>query len=129
MTADIIKLAVIGVVSAVLVISIREKRPDFAVLATIGAGTVILFVALPWLSDVMDMLRRTFAVHNVVDNGYITVIIKIIGIAYIAEFGGQICADAGSNALAANVELAGKIAIIAVSAPIILDLFNRVMAL
>ena len=55
--------------------------------------------------------------------------LKITGIAYLSQFGMQICADAGEGAIAAKIELAGKILIMTVSAPILLAVLDVVMGL
>jgi stage III sporulation protein AD len=57
--------------------------------------------------------------------GHIATVIKIIGIAYAAEFGSQICADAGEGAIASKIELGGKGLIMAISTPIIVSLVEQ----
>jgi stage III sporulation protein AD len=57
-------------------------------------------------------------------------VLKITGIAYIAEFGAEVCKDAGEGSIASKIELAGKVTIIVLAVPIItslLDLIIKVM--
>jgi stage III sporulation protein AD len=60
---------------------------------------------------------------------YVLVVVQIIGIAYVAEFGAQICSDAGEGSIASKIELAGKILIMGVAAPIIISLVEQVIAI
>ena len=64
-----------------------------------------------------------------VNTVYVETILKIIGVAYIAEFASQISKDAGQGAMAAKVELAGKIIILAMSIPILSVLIETVINL
>ena len=61
---------------------------------------------------------------------YLDTVLRVIGVAYLAAFGGQVCRDAGEGALAAKVELAGKVLILAMSVPLmfaLLDLILRIL--
>lgn len=60
---------------------------------------------------------------------YLQTILKIIGIAYIAEFGAQIAKDAGQGAIASKIELAGKIFILVLAIPIIKAVIEMIIAL
>jgi stage III sporulation protein AD len=56
-------------------------------------------------------------------------VLKIIGIAYIAEFGAQIVRDAGQESIASKIELAGKVLILVLAIPIISIIIETVMKL
>ncbi len=58
---------------------------------------------------------------------YVETILKIIGIAYIAEFGAQITRDAGQGAMAAKIELAGKVLILVMAIPILTVLIETII--
>ena len=50
---------------------------------------------------------------------YLSIILKITGIAILTEFGVSICKDAGEAAIASKIEFGGKIIIMSISIPII----------
>jgi stage III sporulation protein AD len=58
---------------------------------------------------------------------YFTSVLKITGIAYISEFGAEICRDAGEGAIASKIEMAGKVIIIALAIPVITSLIDLVL--
>jgi stage III sporulation protein AD len=58
---------------------------------------------------------------------YFATVLKITGIAYIAEFGAEICNDAGESAIASKIELAGKVIITVLAVPIITSMLDLIM--
>ena len=109
----IVGLAVLGVTLAV---TVRSFRPELSLLIGVSTGNVVLLSVVGELTGVIDTLR-TVAQQYGVDDGYLGVLLKIIGVAYLAQFGVQICRDAGESAAAAKVELAGRILILSAALP------------
>jgi stage III sporulation protein AD len=74
------------------------------------------------------MLQK-IAVNANVNLIYVETILKIIGIAYIAEFAAQITKDAGQGAIASKIELGGKILILAMAIPILTVMIETIIQL
>lgn len=110
----IVGLAVLG---ATLAVTVRSFRPELSLLIGVSTGIVVLLSVVGELTGVIDTLR-TVAQQYGVDDGYLGVLLKIIGVAYLAQFGVQICRDAGESAAAAKVELAGRILILSAALPV-----------
>lgn len=109
----IVGLAVLG---ATLAVTVRSFRPELSLLIGVSTGIVVLLSVVGELTGVIDTLR-TVAQQYGVDDGYLGVLLKIIGVAYLVQFGVQICRDAGESAAAAKVELAGRILILSAALP------------
>ena len=126
MDSLIFRIAVTGIISALLAVVLKKDNPVFAVLIGLAGSILIFFMILPRLGAVIDMLRT---IGDSLGSGYayVSVVLRVIGIAYIAEFGSSICADAGESGLASRVELAGKVLILTTSAPIILTLLRQIL--
>ena len=123
---NIYQIIAVAVLGTVLAMTIRPFRPEMALVVGICTGVIVLFDALAELSGVMDALKG-LADRYGIESGYIGVLLKIIGIAYAAQFGAQVCADAGENAIAGKVELCGRILILAAAMPAtIMTLMNAV---
>ncbi len=125
---DIIQIVAIGIIATVLAVTVRKQAPEFSILISITAGILIFLIVLPKLESVLTILK------NISDNvdlnmSYILIVFKIIGISYLAEFGAQICQDAGEGVIASKIEMAGKILIIVISAPILLTLLNMLLSM
>ena len=80
------------------------------------------------LGNLLALLRET-AEQAGVGEGYFSVVLKVIGIAYLTQFGAQLCADAGEGAIASKIELAGKVVMMTVAAPVLTGLLEMVMGL
>jgi stage III sporulation protein AD len=77
---------------------------------------------------IIQMLQK-IAVNANVNLIYVETILKIIGIAYIAEFAAQITKDAGQGAIASKIELGGKILILAMAIPILTVMIETIIQL
>ena len=108
-----LKFAVIAVICAVLCVLVRQIRPEIAVFVQLGGIIVIVVMIIGYLKTVLAASTELFEKFNVLDAGYFKLLIKVLGIAVVSKTGADICADSGNSALAANVELAGKVIIIA----------------
>jgi len=126
---EIIQIVGLGIIATVFIVLLKSLRPEIAMLISIITGVVIFIVVAGKLSSIVEILNN-IANKAGVDMAYLSTLLKIIGIAYIVEFGAEICKDAGESAIASKIELAGKVAIIFLALPIItalLDLIIKVM--
>ncbi|HEY8449946.1 MAG TPA: stage III sporulation protein AD [Bacillota bacterium] len=120
---QVVSIALLGTIALVL---LRQARPELAVPVSVLAGVIILFFVLEQIGAVVrlasDLLDQA-GVHV----RYAGSLLKIIGIAYLTEFGAQICRDAGEGAVAAKVELAGKVFILLLAVPIIVAVVETLL--
>ena len=115
---DIIKLSGIAVTGAVISITLKKSRPEISILVSITTGIIILYSVLNVLGDVMSGITEIIEASGI-DMKYFTVISKIIATAYICEITGEICRDSGEGAIAAKIEMAGKLIIMTMSLPLV----------
>jgi len=111
---QIVLLAMIGTSIAAL---LRSVRPELAVAAVVVTGATVLLAAVGELTGLFDTVRALAAEYGL-DDGYLGVLIKIVGIAYAAQFGADVCRDAGEAGTAAKVELCGRVLILACALPV-----------
>lgn len=120
---DIMKIVMVGIIAAVLAVLLKEERPEMAILVSIVTGLVIFVFLITKLNSVISVLKY-FASKANIDVLYFSTILKIIAIAYITEFGAQICRDAGEVGIASKIELAGKVLIMVIAIPILAALMD-----
>ncbi len=125
---SIVQIGVIGLICVILIINIRRENPQIAVLLSLAGGLIITFNLMPIFKSIIELITQISEKIDV-NFKYISMIIKIVGIAYIAEFCSQICIDAGEGAVASKIELAAKVFIIAASLPVIYGLIQTVNSL
>ena len=74
-------------------------------------------------------IKYFFALFKEDDMEYITLLMKMIGVTYLSEFSSSICRDAGYSAVAGQIELVGKLTILTIGMPIVLALFELMVAM
>jgi len=125
---EIVQIVGLGLVATILALVIKEQKPLFAFLLAVTSGVIIFAFLIGKISDVIRILER-LAVHANLNMVFLETILKIIGIAYIAEFGAQMTRDAGQGAIASKIELAGKVLILVMAVPIIQIIIETVIDL
>lgn len=123
---EILQIVGLGIVATILIMLVKTHKPEIAIQISILTGIIIFIFIAAKLSAVLDLLRN-FIEKVDIDTSYINVLIKIVGIAYIAEFGSEICKDAGEASIASKIELAGKVIIAALAFPIITSLLDLIV--
>lgn len=125
---EIVQIVGIGIVAAILSMTIKQEKPQLAILVSISAGILIFFIIadkLPYIVEIFnDIVNKTQ-----VDTIFISTLLKIIGIAYITEFGSQICKDMGENSIASKIELGGKVLIMILGMPILTALTETILGI
>lgn len=120
-----VKVVFIGLVAVFAVLLLKVGKPEFAMAVSLCACVLILLFAGGHLSKVVEELRNLFRYVKLPD-GYLTILLKILGISYLAEFGSALCKDAGQAAVAGQIEIVGKLAILVLSMPVITSLFETI---
>lgn len=118
----------LGLLTAILVLIVKEQKPMFAFLLTVFTGITIFLFLLGKITSLIGVLEELAGKADV-DMIFLRTILKIIGIAYIAEFGAQIVRDAGQEAVASKIELSGKILIMIMAIPIVTAIIETVVRL
>ncbi len=121
----IIKIAAAGIIGAVLAVTVKEYKKEFALFIGIGSGIVIIGLLLDSIGRIRDLFAAMVVAAGI-SGEYVSIIVKVIIISYICEFAVQFCADAGEKAIGSKIELAGRILILAASLPIIENLFSLI---
>lgn len=127
-TIEIIQIVGLGLITTFLALVVKEQKPIFAFLLTVFSGVLIFLFLIDQIYLIVTMLQK-IAVNANINMIYVQTILKIIGIAYIAEFGAQIAKDAGQGAIASKIELAGKVFILVMAIPIITAIIETVIGL
>ncbi|MDA8442545.1 MAG: stage III sporulation protein AD [Peptococcaceae bacterium] len=125
---DVLQIVGFALVATILIVVVKNQRPEIALQISVVAGIVIFLMVVSKIKAIIDVLND-LANHAGVNSYYLTIILKIVGVAYIAEFGAQVCRDAGEGAIATKVEFAGKIMVLVLALPIIVAILESVVRL
>lgn len=123
---DIIKIIGVGLIALIIIIIVKQYRPEFTMYVSVAAGIIILLLVMDKLSAIIDLLTN-LANKTSLNNEFIFLLIKITGIAILTEFASSVCKDSGETAIASKVDMGGKVIIIAMSIPIIATLLETIL--
>lgn len=126
---EIFPITIFALVGVILIVLLRQhQRPEIALILSITVGVLIFIPMVGKLGNILTVLKDLAGKANV-NFVYLGTLLKIIGIAYIADFGAQICRDAGEGAVASKVEFAAKILVMLLALPIIIAILELLMRL
>lgn len=119
----IFKIAAIGVAASLLALWLKKDKPEYGIYLSLAAGIMIFGLITSQLQTVSTAISD-IAEYISIDKKYITILLKVIGIAYICEVSANLCKDSGYASIASWIELAGKISILVMSLPIMMSLLD-----
>lgn len=119
----VVTIGIVGIAAVMLAVQLKGVRSEYAAYLVMAAGCFIFFYGVSKMGSILDALERVQAMIRI-NPVYLTTLVKMTGITYIAEFAAGICKDAGYGAIAGQIEIFGKLSILAVSMPIVLALME-----
>lgn len=123
---EIIKIVGIGLIALILIMVVKQYRPEFQLYISLIAGVLILYLAMDKLKNVINLLKQ-ISEKSGVNSSFLAILLKMTGIAFLAEFAISICKDAGETSIANKVEIGSKAIIISMSIPIIYNLLEVIL--
>lgn len=123
---EIVQVVGLGLIAALLVLILKEYRPEMAMQVSLIAGVIIMLLVVNRIVGAVNVITET-AVAAGINLVYLQILLRVIGIAYLAEFGAQICRDAGEGSIASRVELAAKVIILVMAVPVIVEIMESVL--
>ncbi|MFZ5925236.1 MAG: stage III sporulation protein AD [Bacillota bacterium] len=123
---DIARVLAVCVVATVLIVMLRSQRPEIAIWLSIITAVIVFASMLRHISFLVraltDLASRTKA-----GNIYFVTVLKVIGVAYLASFGAEVCRDAGEGAIATKLEFAGKVIILVMALPVLVAVLETII--
>lgn len=89
---DIIKIIGIGLISLVMIILLKQYKPEFAIYISLLTGVLILILVMDKLSGVVELIK-SISNQSSINQQFIVLLIKITGIAFLSEFAVSVCKD------------------------------------
>jgi stage III sporulation protein AD len=114
---NVVAIAGIAILSAILAAMLRRYHQEYSVILSIAAGIIILFEVFANIAPALRQINSLLSASGI-SSEYAAILLKALGICFLAQFAADSCRDAGESALASKVELAGKIAIVILSLPL-----------
>ena len=118
---EIIKIIGIALTALVIIIMLKQYRPEYAVFISILTGVLILVLVMDKLTGIINIIQSIQDKFGI-NTQFIAILIKITGIAFLSEFAVSICKDSGEAAIASKIEIGSKMSI-----PIISNLLEIIL--
>ena len=125
-----LRVAIIGIIAIVLATQFKSSKSEYGTYISLTACIIILFLGMSKLEAIINGINKIQS-YIQINPTYLSILLKIVGITYIAEFASSLCKDAGHGAISSQIELVGKLTILSISMPILLallDLINDFLA-
>ena len=122
---DIFRIIGVAFITAITSLLLKSTKPELSFAVTVTGVIVILLFLVDALKNTLNIFMVISQMTGI-ENGLLKILLKIVGVGYITEFAAGILNDFGSNAVADKVTLAGKIAIVMLSLPVIESLLTLV---
>lgn len=125
---EIFKIVAVGILICVVTLILKQVKPELSVTVVIAGSVILITYALSYFSTVFQVFG-TIVNKTGIDQGLFTILLKLIGVGYLVEFGASICEDTGNSSIANKIVLCGKITIFIMAMPIITSLFQLILDL
>lgn len=122
---EILKIAAIGLITAVCTLMLREVKSDISFMVLITGSCIMLLAVIDYFTGILDAVGVIIEKANL-STSILTIVMKIIGIGYITEFTSGLLDDVGMKSLSDKITLAGKLIIFGLSIPILIQLFDLI---
>jgi len=120
-----IQIALFGVVGTLLALQFKSGKSEYGIYVSLA---VSLFLFLCMLSRLEIFVRTVKKIANYIklDAGQMSILLKMAGVTYVAEFASGICKDAGYQNIAVQIEIFTKLTILAIGMPVLLSLLELI---
>ena len=123
---EVIKIIGIGLIALILIIILKQYKPEFVIYVSLIAGALILTLTFSKISGIIELINSLSSKVSI-NQEFIKLLIKITGIAILTEFTVSICKDTGETAIASKIDMGGKVIMVSMSVPIIAGLLETII--
>lgn len=120
-----VKVAVIGLAGVLLAVLVRSYKSEYGSYVILGIAVLIFGLICTQLKSIVSAIN-TFAEYVNIEKKYITILIKMLGITYVAEFATAICKDLGYQSISAQIEMFARLTLFAISIPVVSSLIETI---
>ncbi|MDD7483330.1 MAG: SpoIIIAC/SpoIIIAD family protein [Clostridia bacterium] len=115
-----------GLIAAVVCLLLRKTNPEIAMLLSLAAGILLLIPAFSQIQEIFAAFQSISSRYSALQP-YLTTLLKAAGICLLTQFAGDTCRDAGESSLANRIEFAGRISILGMAVPLMLEVLQMIL--
>lgn len=122
---NIVQVGIIGIIGALLAVQFKNGKTEYGIYMSVGISMFIFLSIVERLEEIIAAVKMVNQWISI-DIPYISTLIKMLGITYIAEFASAICKDTGYQTIASQIEIFSKLTIFALSLPVLTALLETI---
>lgn len=122
-----IKIALLGMVTVILITFIKQEKQEWGILVGLACAIFMGVVIMKRLEMMLTYLD-SFWSQLALGDEWLKLLLKTLGITYIADFSADVCKEYGNQTIAHQIDTFAKITILLVCVPGIEYLFNLMRA-
>lgn len=119
-----IQIALLGVVGTLLALQFKSGKSEYGIYVSL-AVSLFLFLCMLSRLEIFVQTVKKIADYIKLDAGQMSILLKMAGVTYVAEFASGICKDAGYQNIAVQIEIFTKLTILAIGMPVLLALLDE----
>ena len=123
--AEIIKIALLGITGVLFAVQFRQQRPEYALLIGFALSVLVFSYVLGLAGSLLDEFLG-LQQYLGETQGYLGILMKVVGITYLCEFSAGMCKDAGFAAVSDQIEILGKLSVLFAGLPILLAVIQQI---
>lgn len=123
--AEIIKITLLGIGGVLFAVQFRQQRPEYALLIGFSLSVLVFSYVLGLAGSLLDEFLG-LQQYLGETQGYLGILMKVVGITYLCEFSAGMCKDAGFAAVADQIEILGKLSVLFAGLPILLAVIRQI---
>ena len=120
-----LKAAITGIVAILFAMQFKNSKSEYAVYISFAAGIILIFMVISRFMIIKNSLEELQQYIDI-NPDYIVIMIKIAGVSYISDITSTMCEDAGFRTIASQIEMIGRMSILTISIPVLLELFETI---
>lgn len=115
---SMMQIAGVGILGTLLALQFKSQKSEYGIYVSVALSLMLFFSMGDHLGTIVDTLSVIGSFIRI-DSGYITAMLKMLGVVYLAEFAVAICKDAGNQTIAGQIEVCAKLVVLALSMPVL----------
>ena len=124
----IFKIIAVGLIATIAIMIVKPIKSDFALLIGVVSGIIIILFVINYVAGIFTTLKMIVG-QTGLNSSLFSLILKIVGVGYLAEFTAGICSDAGVSGLGDKVLLGAKVVLLTMALPILNNILDIVLGL
>ncbi|MCM1057282.1 MAG: stage III sporulation protein AD [Firmicutes bacterium] len=124
---ELVRVVFLGIAGVMLAIQFKSRKPEYGMYMGLAVGILVFGYALRQVAAVTAQLSKLQSYLGGAES-YLAILLKVIGITYICEFGADICKDAGYQTVAGQIEVLGKLSVMFAGLPVLFAVIEQIQS-